>query len=192
MSERDTERRTEGASKHERERERGGRRGRKRRGGRRKRIHPSVTLWQTARESQCEASLFSPSLFVLLSARPFVRLSACPSVRLFVCLLSLSPPAFRRFSHQKFISSPVLLQVLLLFLPCRRSRRLVIMYCFIARTLLKFDPVTRPGGSLSRARAYTPWRRCCRRMIRASPEYIRGDNRARVVLLIKDPSRKAS
>lgn len=118
---------------------------RKRRGGRRKRIHPSVTLWQTARESQCEASLFSPSLFVLLSARPFVRLSACPSVRLFVCLLSLSPPAFRRFSHQKFISSPVLLRVLLLFLPCRRSRRLVIMYCFIARTLLKFDPVTCPG-----------------------------------------------
>lgn len=105
------------------------------RGGRRKRIHPSVTLWQTARESQCEASLFTPSLFVLLSARPFVRLSACPSVRLFVCLLSLSPPAFRRFSHQKFISSPVLLRVLLLFLPCRRySRRLVIMYCFIART----------------------------------------------------------
>lgn len=123
---------------------------RKRRGGRRKRIHPSVTLWQTARESQCEASLFSPSLFVLLSARPFVRLSACPSVRLFVCLLSLSPPAFRRFSHQKFISSPVLLQVLLLFLPCRRSRRLVIMYCFIAGTLLKFDPVTRPGGPRAR------------------------------------------
>lgn len=149
-SERDTERRTEGA--RARGRERGGE------GGRRKRIHPSVTLWQTARESQCEASLFSPSLFVLLSARPFVRLSACPSVRLFVCLLSLSPPAFRRLSHQKFISSPVLLRVLLLFLPCRRAgarararRRTVPPACYYVlfycqRMLLKFDPVTRPGG----------------------------------------------
>lgn len=82
--------------------------GRKKDGEQGEWIHPSVTLWQTARESQCEASPLSSSR---LSARPSVRppvrpslslsphvrppsLSACPSDRLFVCLLSLSSPAF--------------------------------------------------------------------------------------------------
>lgn len=81
--------------------------GRKKDGEQGEWIHPSVTLWQTARESQCEASPLSSSR---LSARPSVRppvrpslslsphvrppsLSACPSDRLFVCLLSLSSPA---------------------------------------------------------------------------------------------------
>lgn len=86
-SERDTERRTEGTRegvswKMKRRRRRRGRRRNRRRcgGGRRKRIHPSVTLWQTARESQCEASLFSPSLLVP-SVRPSVRPSVCLSIR---------------------------------------------------------------------------------------------------------------
>ena len=80
--------------------------GRKKDGEQGEWIHPSVTLWQTARESQCEASLFSSlcssfcrtarspiplPLSLSLSSRP--SLSACPSDRLFVCLLSLSSPA---------------------------------------------------------------------------------------------------
>lgn len=88
--------------------------------------------------SRRPSSSFCPPVrsSVCLPVHPFVSSSAsCHSPR---------QPSDGSLPHQKFISSPVLLQVLLLFPPCRRSRRLVIMYCFIARTLLKFDPVTCP------------------------------------------------
>lgn len=63
------------------------------------------------------------------------------------------------------------------------------MYCFIARTLLKFDPVTCPGVAslLPRERKRKGERET---EISAPPRDIRRDNRARVVLLIKDPSRE--
>lgn len=103
--------------------------------------------------SRRPSSSFCPPVrsSVCLPVHPFVSSSAsCHSPR---------QPSDVSLPHQKFISSPVLLQVLLLFPPCRRSRRLVIMYCFIARTLLKFDPVTcsgKPRGVIAIERSAPP------------------------------------
>lgn len=103
--------------------------GRKKDGEQGEWIHPSVTLWQTARESQCEASPLPllVSLLVLPSDRPFAHLSlslltsvrqVCPPVHPIVSSSASchSPrqPLPTLLSHQEFISSPVLCLVLLL------------------------------------------------------------------------------
>lgn len=90
--------------------------------------------------------------------------SFCPPVRSSVCLpvhpfvsSSASCHSPRQPSDASRIrnSSPLLSSSGCSFcsFPARRGRRLVIMYCFIAGTLLKFDPVTlAPVGRARRPR----------------------------------------
>lgn len=78
--------------------------GRKKDGEQGEWIHPSVTLWQTARESQCEASPLPllVSLLVLPSDRPFAHLS----LSLLTSVRQVCPPVHPIVSSSASCHSP--------------------------------------------------------------------------------------